>query len=320
MEHSTLDLSAETQAATHAGGARTSSDAHLTVRVGCALAYEATQAVPALLVLKPPLDRHQLALEERLAFGHDLPVTQLVDTHGNTVFRMTLRPGLNEIRHDAIFSVPNLPDNHGLPTEPVPVAKLPLEVLRYTLPSRYCDSDKLMDVAWQAFGALPNGVERVQAICDWVHHRIEYRYGSGSALISAWDVVQRGYGVCRDLAHVCVALCRTFNLPARYVSGHLPDIGVPDPGIPMDFHAYFEVYLGGQWHTFDARHNEPRIGRIKIAHGMDAVDAAFATLYGDARLARFDVWAYQIAHGDVRVGDPVDLSRRLDGTPEIRLG
>lgn len=320
MKHSTPNvLPAARAARPREEDASSASGTHLTVRVGCALAYETTQAVPILLLLKPPLDGRQLVLEERLAFGPDLPVTQVVDTHGNVVFRLMLRPGLNEIRHDAIFSVPNLPDNHGLPAEPVPVARLPIEALRYTLPSRYCDSDKLMDLAWQAFGALPNGVERVQAICDWVHACIEYRYGSGSALISAWDVVQRGYGVCRDLAHVCVALCRTFNLPARYVSGHLPDIGVQDPGIPMDFHAYFEVYLGGQWHTFDARNNEPRIGRIKIAHGMDAVDAAFATIYGDAKLARFDVWAYQVAHADVRVGDPVDLSRRLDGTPEIRL-
>jgi transglutaminase-like putative cysteine protease len=175
-----------------------------------------------------------------------------------------------------------------------------------------------MDFAWTKFGHAANGVERVRAICDWVHHNIEYRYGSGSPFISAWDVVERGYGVCRDLAHVGVALCRTFSLPTRYVSGHVPDIGVLDPGSPMDFHAYFEVFLGGHWHTFDARYNVPRIGRVKIAHGMDAIDSAFSTIYGEATLTEFQVWAYQIERSQVRVGDPVDLSKRLDGTAELK--
>lgn len=290
----------------------------LAVRVGCGLTYEAAEPMPILLVLQPRLALRQLVLEEKLVLGPGAPTEQFADADGNTVFRTTLLPGLNEIRHDAIFAVPSAADNHGLPTHPVPVARLPAETLRYTLPSRYCDSDKLMDFAWRTFGRLPDGVERVQGVCDWVHRSIEYRYGSGSSLISACDVVERGYGVCRDLAHVAVALCRALNVPARYVSGHVPDIGVLDPGIPMDFHAYFEAYLGGCWHTYDARNNVPRIGRIKIAHGMDAANAAFATVYGRATLTRFDVWAYQVDPAQVRVGDPVDLSRRLDGTPELR--
>ncbi|MBC7945653.1 MAG: transglutaminase family protein, partial [Burkholderiales bacterium] len=223
----------------------------LTVRVGCALTYEAAAATPIFLVMKPRLDLRQLILEERLVFGPELPTEQLADQHGNVVYRLMLMPGRNEFLHDAIFSVPSVPDNYGLPAEPVPIERMPITVLRYTLPSRYCDSDKLMDFAWSKFGHVPHGAERARAICDWVHHNIEYRYGSGSPHISAWDVVERGYGVCRDLAHVSVALCRAFNLPARYVSGHVPDIGVFDPGLTMDFHAYLEVYLGGYWHTFD---------------------------------------------------------------------
>jgi transglutaminase-like putative cysteine protease len=125
--------------------------------------------------------------------------------------------------------------------------------------------------------------------------------------------------VCRDFAHVAIALCRAFNLPARYVVGHLPDIGYLDPGTPMDFHAYFEVYLGQTWCTFDARYNTPRIGRIKVAQGLDAVDGAFSTIYGEARLAWFEVWAYQVNPEQVSVGDPIDLSKRLDGTPQVRL-
>jgi transglutaminase-like putative cysteine protease len=291
----------------------------LDVRVGCRLVYDTAAPTPALLVFKPRLDFRQLIREEKLVFGPGLHAEELADTHGNAVYRVVLTPGRNEFLHDAVVSVPAVPDNFGLVDAPVPIEAIPVSALRYALPSRFCDSDKLADFAWQKFGHVPHGAERARAIRDWVHRNIEYRFGSGSPLISAWDVVQRGYGVCRDLAHVGIALCRTFSLPARYVSGHVPDIGVPDPGIAMDFHAYFEIYLGGQWHTCDPRYNEPRIGRIRIAHGMDAVDAAFATIFGAATLTHFEVWAYQIDRSQVRVGDPVDLSKRLDGTAEIRL-
>jgi transglutaminase-like putative cysteine protease len=128
----------------------------------------------------------------------------------------------------------------------------------------------------------------------------------------------RRYGVCRDFAHVAISLCRAFNLPARYVTGHLPDIGYTDPGTAMDFHAYFEVFLNFQWLTFDARYNIPRFGRVKVAQGLDAVDGAFSTIYGQASLTWFEVWAYQVNAAEVSVGDPIDLSKRLDGTPLIR--
>jgi transglutaminase-like putative cysteine protease len=291
----------------------------LTVRVGCALTYDAPSSVPLLLVIKPRLGVRQLILEEKLVFGHSIPTEQLTDSHGNTVYRLMLSAGRNQIVHDAIFSVPRAIDNDGLPNAVVPVERLPMTVLRYTMPSRYCDSDKLMQFALQKFGHIPRGAEQVQAITTWTHQNIEYRYGSGSAVISAWDVVERGYGVCRDLAHVGVALCRAMSYATRYVSGHVPDIAVFDPGTPMDFHAYFEVYLGGHWHTYDARYKDRRIGRIKIAHGLDAVDGAFSTIYGVATLANFEVWAYQVDQRHVRVGDPIDLAKRLDGTPELRL-
>ena len=291
----------------------------LTVRVGCKLVYETTARAPVLLVLKPGLGLRQLILEEKLVFGEGRPTEQLTDSHGNTVYRLMLLPGHNEIVHDAIFAVPLVPDNFGLPSDMVPVERLPMDVLRYTMPSRYCDSDKLLAFALQTFGGIPRGEEQVRAICEWTHKNIEYRYGSGSAVISAWDVVERRYGVCRDLAHVTVALGRAMSYAARYVSGHVPDIGVLDPGIPMDFHAYAEVYLGGHWHTYDARYNTERIGRVKIAHGLDAVDGAFSTIYGFATLTSFDVWAYQMDRAHVRVGDPIDLTKRLDGTEELRL-
>lgn len=291
----------------------------LTVRVGCSLVYETSQHVPLLLNLRPRHAPRQSLQEEKLVFGENLPSEELEDGHGNIVHRLMLHPGRSEIRHDALVGVPSVADNEELgAASPVPLVEIPAALLRYTLPSRYCDSDKLINFAWEKFGHYEPGLPQVQAVCDWLHRNVEYRFGSGRFDLSAWDVLQRGYGVCRDFAHMTVALCRALNLPTRYVTGHLPDIGYVDPGSPMDFHAYSEVYLGGRWYTFDARYNVPRIGRVKVSAGFDAVDGAFATLYGPAKLTYFDVWAYQVAPGSVSVGDPIDLSKRLDGTQEVR--
>ncbi len=285
----------------------------LTVRVGCSLGYEVTGTASLLLNVTPRPDRRHAVIFEALTLGDRLPAGQFTDSHGNRVWRVTLAPGTNFVRHDAIVALSSLPDNHDLiAAAPQAPGELPPEVLRYTLPSRYCDSDKLANFAWEKFGQVPHGLPRVTAISEWVHRNLEYRYLSGRADLSAWDVLQRGYGVCRDFAHLAIALNRAFNLPARYVTGHLPDIGFPDPDDHMDFHAYAEVYLGGEWFTTDARSHVPRIGRLKIAHGQDAVDGAFSTIYGGATLTQFQVWAYQVARGTVGVGDPLDFSRRLD--------
>jgi transglutaminase-like putative cysteine protease len=291
---------------------------NLTVRVGCSLAYETPVATPVLFVLKPRLEGRVLVMQQRLSFGIGLPSYEYQDSHGNMTYRSTLMPGRNEIRHDALVAVSFLPDSREVLGEVLPVGQLPSDLLRYTLPSRYCDSDKLLDFAWKEFGQITHGLPRVQAICDWVHHNIEYRFLSGRADLSASEVIERRFGVCRDFAHAAIALCRAFNLPARYVTGHLPDIGCVDPGTPMDFHAYCEVYLGQEWLTFDPRFNVPRIGRVKVAHGADAVDGAFATIYGEAKLAHFEVWAYQVDPQQVSVGDPIDLTKRLDGSVTVR--
>ena len=292
----------------------------LTIRVGCHLTYEATAPTPVVFMLRPRLDDAHLVTIEKRSFEPDLPSNEFQDTHGNFPCRSMLKSGRNDIRYDALVAVSSTPENQGAPgVLPVPVYELPAELLRYTLPSRYCDSDKLFDFAWKHFGQIANGHERVQAICDWVHNNIEYRYGSGRPDLSASEVIEQRYGVCRDFAHVVVALCRTFNLPARYVSGHLPEIGFVVSSHPEDFHAYCEVYLGGRWFTFDARFNAPRTGRIKLSHGLDAVDGAFATIYGEARLSYFEVWTYQVNPKEVGIGDPVDLSKRLDGSSNIRL-
>lgn len=285
----------------------------LTVRVGCSLAYEVTGTASVLINVQPRRDRNHAVVFQALTLGQNLPATQFTDTHGNRVWRVRLAPRSNFVRHDAIIALAATPDNQDLPAA-IPLApdQLPADVLRYTLPSRYCDSDKLAKFAWDKFGQVDHGLPRVSAISQWIHDNIEYRYLSGCADLSAWDVLQRGYGVCRDFAHLAIALNRTFNLPARYITGHLPDIGFPDPDNHMDFHAYAEVYVGNNWYTTDARFHVPRIGRIKISCGQDAVDGAFSTIYGGATLTYFQVWAYQVARGTVGVGDPLDFSQRLD--------
>jgi len=258
-------------------------------------------------------------MQEKLSFGIGRPTYEFQDSHGNITYRSLLMPGRNEIRHDALVAVSSVPDNRVILGPILAVSQLPSDILRYTLPSRYCDSDKLLDFAWNQFGQFNHGLARVQAICDWVHDNVEYRFLSGRSDLSASEVIGRRYGVCRDFAHAAIALCRAFNLPARYVTGHLPDIGCLDPGSAMDFHAYCEVYLGQEWLTFDPRFNVQRIGRVKVAHGSDAVDGAFTTIYGQASLTHFEVWAYQVNPLEVSVGDPIDLSKRLDGRFEVQI-
>ena len=290
-----------------------------TLRVGCSLAYKSTGPASLLLHVKPRVDHRHFVISEALALGNNLPAEEFMDSHGNAMYRVTLAPGTNCFRHDAIVAVSSKPDNHGMRiTAPSAPGDLPTSLLRYTLPSRYCDSDKLINFAWEKFGKVEHGWPRVQAISQWVHDNIEYRFMSGRADLSAWDVLTRGYGVCRDFAHLAVALNRTFNIPSRYVTGHLPDMGFPDPEGHMDFHAYGEVYIGGQWFTTDARFHVPRIGRIMVSCGLDAVDGAFSTIYGGATLTYFQVWAYQVARGTVGIGDPLDLSVRLDNQWAVR--
>jgi transglutaminase-like putative cysteine protease len=276
--------------------------------------------VPMIMVIQPQSGPGQRIEHQQLDFSPNVPVQTYQDINGNIVHRLILPPGRTAVRHDAMIAVPSHPENYGMMNDqPVQVPELTPDLLRYALPSRYCDSDRLMDFAFQQFGQVPHGLPRVQAICDWLHNNIEYRFGSGSPHITASEVIQRRYGVCRDFAHCAVALSRCFNIPTRYVTGLVPDVAFQDPGTPMDFHAYMEVYIGHRWHTYDARFNAPRLGRVKIAGGLDAVDGAFSTIFGAASLALFQVWSYQVDPAEVRLGDPIDMSKRLDGTPVLRF-
>ena len=291
----------------------------LTIRCGLELCYEASAPTPAVFLLKPRRDRWQSVVQEECHFEPRLATVECEDTHGNVAHRVILPVGKTTLRHDMLVRVPHAAENFDAVDAPVPIEEIPIELLRYTLPSRYCDSDRLMDFAFAHFGEVPHGLQRVQAICDWVHKNIEYRWGAGSAHVAASEVLSQGFGVCRDFAHSAIALCRCFNLPARYITGYLPDVAFLDRGTPMDFHAYFQVYVGHRWLTYDARFNVPRIGRIKIACGLDAVDGAFSTLYGGAMLTWFNVWSYQVDPREVKLGDAVDMSKRLDGTRTLRI-
>jgi transglutaminase-like putative cysteine protease len=294
----------------------------LAVRVGCMLGYRVPAATPALLMMQPRPMPGQTLFSQSLDVGPGLRVEQLADVHCNPVVRVTLPPGLTEIRYDAIVLVPDSADSPRPSHHGDGHAALPPDVLRYTLPSRYCESDKLVVMAQDLFGHLPRGPEAARAICDWTHRNLQYRYGSGDPTLSACEALARGYGVCRDFAHVMIALCRALDMPARYVAGYMPlfEDSDADTDIGVDFHAYVEVHAAGAWHVFDPRHNRPHRGRVAIAHGLDAVDAAFATIYGDAETAGFAVWAYPVDPAQVQVGDPVRLPFRgapLAASPPI---
>jgi transglutaminase-like putative cysteine protease len=258
-------------------------DSSLAISVGCDFIYEATHETPALFLVRPnPVG--QSVLEERWEATPHVAVRDYVDIYGNPFRRLILPVGGSKIRYDATVEVSAAPDPLGAGVPQMSVADLPDDVLHYTLPSRFCPSDLLVDTAWQLFGATSPSWERVQAICDFVHNRIQFAYGSSIATTSALDVFEKGTGVCRDFAHLAVTFCRAMNVPARYVFGYLPDIDVPLPDAPMDFCAWFEAYLGDRWWTFDPRNNQRRVGRVVIARGRDALDVAMVTSYGSAQL------------------------------------
>ncbi|HEU5099399.1 MAG TPA: transglutaminase family protein [Roseiflexaceae bacterium] len=264
------------------------------VRVGCEFVIESSAPTPTASIVRPrDRDWHTL-LEERRTVSPDVSVQSYIDGFGNHAWRWNAPQGSMRIRYDALADVPEAPDPVLADLPGTLVDQLPDEVLIYTLPSRHCPSDLVIAEAWRLFEGVPDGWARVQAICDWTHQNIEYGYGNSTSTTSGYEAYQQRRGVCRDFAHIAVMFCRAMNIPARYVCGYLPDIGVPYNPIPMDFHAWFEAYIGGAWRTFDARHNTPRIGRVLIARGRDAVDTAILTSYGPSALTGFSVWADQV--------------------------
>lgn len=270
----------------------------LKIEAGYNIAFKCSQNVPLLLMLSVhPSRHHDLLTKDEPSFTPDVAVRNYLDTFGNVCTRLVAPKGTLHIRNRFIINDCGLPDDVASDAEQWEVNRLPDEALVYLLGSRYCDTQKLTDLAWSLFGSRPAGWQRVQAICDYVHDRIEFGYQHARGDRTAAESHEEMVGVCRDFAHLAVAFCRCVNIPARYCTGYLGDIGVPRDPAPMDFSAWFEAFLGGRWHTFDARHNQPRIGRILIARGRDAADVAISTSFGAAQLEHFSVVTEEIGEG-----------------------
>jgi transglutaminase-like putative cysteine protease len=259
------------------------------VRVGCQFEYVALENTPSLWQVRPrPDGEHQIVTER---WEPPAPARSYLDAYGNACDRLTLPRGRSVLRYDATVEVPAGRDDVELGAAEAAIEDLPDEAFVYLLPSRFCWPDTLHDDAWELFESVQPGWSRVQAVCDWVNEHIRYEVGASNALTTAYDVWQSRTGVCRDLTQLGITLCRALNIPARYVAGYLPDIDVVPPDLPMDFCSWFEAWLDGRWWTFDPRNNEPRVGRVVIARGRDALDGAMVTTWGGAVLEVMEVWA-----------------------------
>lgn len=231
-----------------------------------------------------------LVVPDHIVFDPPVPVAAYRDTFGNWCTRVVAPAGQLAISADAIIKISPAPDPVVVAAAQHRVEDLPDDTLLFLMGSRYCETDRLSEIAWSMFGAGPTGWSRVQAICDFVHRHLTFGYEHARATRSAFEAYQERRGVCRDFAHLAVTLCRAVNIPARYCSGYLSDIGIPPPHPPMDFAAWLEAYVGGAWHTFDPRNNDARIGRVLIARGRDAADVPISNTFGPNTLRAFSVW------------------------------
>jgi transglutaminase-like putative cysteine protease len=260
------------------------------IRVGYELIYDLPQPTPMIMVLGMHFSRaSDILVPDYLATTPSIPITQYRDLFGNWCSRIMAPPGRLRLSGDGVVRDSGLLDIVAPSAPQHAVEDLPSDTIGYLLGSRYCETDRLSDQAWQLFGNTQPGWPRVQAICDYVHNHITFGYQHARPTKTAWEAFTERNGVCRDYAHLAITFCRAMNIPARYCTGYLGDIGVPIDPAPMDFSAWFEAFLDGRWYTFDARHNHPRIGRIVMARGRDAADVAISTTFGVAQLARFSV-------------------------------
>ena len=257
--------------------------------VGCRFGLESGQPAVAIMQVAPRLQAGVSIRDER--WGGAEEHHSYVDQYGNRCERFELAAGSTQVTYEAHVVLSHAADVIEPETPETPVGELPDDVLSFVMPSRFCLPDELGNEAWERFGALTPGWGRVQAIVDYVHEHLEFVAGASNPWTTAVDAYRAGQGVCRDFAHLAISFCRALNIPARYVFGYLPDIGVPGPYEPMDFAAWFEVYLDGRWHTFDARNNTPRIGRVVVGRGRDAIDVALITSFGPLTLTDFIVRA-----------------------------
>jgi transglutaminase-like putative cysteine protease len=269
------------------------------IEAGYDIAFQCAQDVPMILMLSVHPERQQdLLTEHRFNFSPAVRARDYLDAFGNICTRLVAPGGLLQIRNRFIIADSGKPDEVAPHAEQWDIDQLPDKALVYLLGSRYCDTQRLSDLAWAQFGNTSGGWQRVQAICDYVHDRLEFGYHHARVDRTAAEGHEERRGVCRDFAHLALTLCRCMNIPARYCTGYLGDIGVPRDPAPMDFSAWFEVFLSGRWYTFDARHNHPRIGRILIGRGRDAADVAISTTFGTAQLANFSVVTEELGEDD----------------------
>jgi len=267
---------------------------HMRLRAGYEISIRCPRPTPLLAFLSlHPSRAPDVHADALVVTDRDCSLTTFVDPLGNVCTRALAPAGVLTFRTDFLIDDAGLPDASAEGARQVPIEELPEEVLPYLAASRYCESDKLSPVAWSLFGDVTPGAERVQAIERYVHARITFGYEHASSTRSAWEVHHGCRGVCRDFVHLAVAFCRAMNIPARYCSGYLGDIGVPPSDIPMDFTAWMEVYLDGRWYTFDPRHAARRIGRVLMARGRDAADVPLYTTFGPSELVRFRVHAHE---------------------------
>ncbi len=265
------------------------------IRAGYHITYECPQPTPMILMLRVyPSREPDLLVPDNPRFDPSLELSEYRDTFGNRCGRIVAPAGNLTMSTSFLIRDTGMPDAVAPDAEQHPLEKLPEDVLVYLLGSRYCETDRLLDTAWQLFGGVPKGWKLVQTICDYVHERLTFGYQHARSSRTAFDAYTEQRGVCRDFAHLAVTLCRCMNVPARYCTGYLGDIGVPRDPAPMDFSAWFEVYLGHRWYTFDARHNKPRIGRVLMARGRDATDVALVTSFGPGMLKSFSVTTEQV--------------------------
>jgi transglutaminase-like putative cysteine protease len=261
------------------------------IRLGYDIQFQipATVAIVALLNVHPSRAGDLLEPDE-LKTEPDLKVTYYIDSFGNRCARFVAPPGSLRLSNSTLIRTSDEPDEANWAARESPVGDLPNEVLTYLLNSRYCEVDRLSNIALELFGNLAPGWGRVQAICNWVHNKVSFNYQHARPTKTALDVYTERVGVCRDYQHLAITFCRALNIPARYATGYLGDIGVP-VRLPMDFSAWFEIYLENRWWAFDARNNQPRLGRILMATGRDASDVAMTTAFGQADLCNFFVVA-----------------------------
>lgn len=260
------------------------------IRLGYDLEFHLPWATPFVTMLSVhPSREHDLVQPDVLRVDPQVPVSYYHDVFGNRCARFTAAPGILRLRTDSVIQDSGELDPENLEARELPVEDLPDEVMQFLLASRYCEVDALSATAVDLFGNVKPGWSRVQAICAWVNEKVRFGYGLSRPTKTALDVYTERNGVCRDFQHLAITFCRALNIPARYAAGYLGDIGVPPAPSPMDFSAWFEVYMDDRWWTFDARHNARRIGRVLMATGRDAADVALTTTFGTAELRRFMV-------------------------------